>query len=206
MKGTGRSVAIAGLAGGCLAAAAAGAQPIVDFVPASPAYEYAAREYREIWREYGAKIVAALEARTCLRFAEARVTAVVSDEGSDSGGPEHSMSLRAGYPVSVKQSTLVHELGHRHLWQLAERLDGVDGHRTLYLILDAVWADVWGEAFAGYRVQGESAWSANYDYAAAWRWARALSPAERAALWNRLLAANGITSRCAGLLERPAVD
>jgi hypothetical protein len=192
-------VAVA-LSSAWLVAGVVRSQPVVEFVPASPAYEYAAREYREIWSQYGERIVAALEARTCLRFPETRVTAVVGDEGSDSGGPEHAMSLRAGYPPSVKQSTLVHELGHRHLWQLTERLDGVDGHRTLFLILDLVWADVWGAKFADYRVAGESAWVGDYDYAAAWAFARALAPAERARLWNELLRRNGLPGDC----PRPA--
>ena len=194
------------LSSALLVAGAARSQPVVEFVPASPAYEYAAREYREIWSQYGERIVAALEARTCLRFPEERVTAVVGDEGSNSGGPEHAMGLRAGYPPSVKQSTLVHELGHRHLWQLTERLDGVDGHRTLFLILDLVWADVWGAKFADYRVAGESGWMGDYDYAGAWRWVRALSPVERATLWNQLLALNGMPNACVGPLEGLAVD
>src|SRR6185436_10328821 len=97
-----------------------------------------------------------------------------------------------------KQSTLVHELGHRHLWQLTERLDGVDGHRTLFLILDRVWADVWGAKFADYRVAGESGWVGGYDYAAAWTFARALSPAERVRLWNELLRRNGLPGDCVG--------
>jgi hypothetical protein len=192
-------LAVFALSGAWLVVGAARAQPVVEFVAASPAYEYAAREYRAIWSQYGERIIASLEARTCLRFSEPRVTAVVGDEGSDSGGPEHAMSLRAGYPPSVKQSTLVHELGHRHLWQLTERLDGVDGHRTLFLILDRVWADVWGAKFADYRVAGESGWVGDYDYAAAWAFARALSPAERARIWNDLLRRNGLFENCAGL-------
>lgn len=186
------------LAGAFFAAGTARSQTAVEFVPASPAYEYAAREYRAIWAQYGERILAALESRTCLRFPEARVTAVVGDAGSNSGGPEHAMSLRAGYPPSVKQSTLVHELGHRHLWQLTERLDGIDGHRTLFLILDLVWADVWGAKFADYRVAGESGWVGDYDYDAAWTFARALSRAERARVWNELLRRNGLPGDCAG--------
>ena len=126
-----------------------------------------------------------------MRFTEAAVAALIGDEVSDSGGPEHPMGLRASYDLDVKRATLVHELAHRHLWQLTERLDDVDGHRTLYLILDRVWADVWGEEFAAERVRTESTWRASYDYAAAWAWARALTVDERGVLWNRLLALNG---------------
>lgn len=174
-----------------LAAAAAYAQPSMEFIASTAAHESAARAYRDVWEQDGARIVAALEARTCMRFAEAAVGALIGDNVSDSGGPEHPMSLRASYDTDVKRATLVHELGHRHLWQLTERLDDVDGHRTLYLILERVWADVWGEDFAAASVRGETSWQASYDYASAWAWARALTVDERGILWNKLLALNG---------------
>jgi hypothetical protein len=166
------------------------AQPTVEFVAASAAHEYAARVYRSIWDEDGERIVAALEAQTCMKFGEANIKAIVDDAVSHSGGPDHPMGLRASYDLDSKRSTLVHELGHRHLWQLTERLDGVDGHRTLDLILERGWAEVWGEEFAAARVRGEAAWRASYDYAAAWEWARALTIDQRGILWNRLLVMN----------------
>jgi hypothetical protein len=185
-----RHIALVSMAA-CLAATAADAQPAVEFVATTAAHESAARAYRSIWEQDGARIIAALEARTCMRFPEAAVAALVGDAVSDSGGPEHAMSLRASYDLDVKRATLVHELAHRHLWQLVNRLDDLDGHRTLYLILDGVWADVWGEDFAAARIRGEASWHASYDYAAAWDWARALSVDQRGILWNRLLAMNG---------------
>lgn len=181
------------VAGALLVATAAQAQVAVSFAPYTAAYGYAARAYEAIWDEYGARIVTALETHTCLPFSESTVSAVVADAVSHSGGPKHPMRLRATYLPEVKQSTLVHELGHRHLWQLVERLDDVDGHKTLYLVLDRVWADVWGEEFAEERVRSESDWHSEYDYAAAWTWARSLDPQERARLWNELLAMNGFT-------------
>jgi hypothetical protein len=185
-----------------IAVSAARAEPSVDFIAASAAHESAARAYRAIWEQDGARIVAALEARTCMRFAEPAVAAVIGDDVSHSGGPEHPMGLRASYDLDVKRATLVHELGHRHLWQLAERLTGIDGHRTLYLILDRVWADVWGEEFAAERVRGEATWQASYDYAAAWEWARALTIDERGMLWNRLLALNA-KGYCTAVYREP---
>ncbi|MDX1563502.1 MAG: hypothetical protein R3305_11280, partial [Gammaproteobacteria bacterium] len=178
-----------------LAASAARTQE-VSFVPATAAHGYAARAYQAIWDEFGAAIVAALEARTCLRFAEPSVAAIVADATSNSGGPEHPMRLRATYAPELKRSTLVHELGHRHLWQLEERLEEVDGHQTLYLILDLVWEDVWGKEFAEDRIRDESEWRSNYDYAEAWSWARSLEPRQRAELWQELLALNGFDDHC----------
>jgi hypothetical protein len=168
----------------------------VEFAPLTPADQWDARTYRAIWNEYGDRIVAAFEAVTCMPFVEPRVAAVVANDVSHSGGPEHPMQLRATYARAVKQGTLVHELGHRHLWQLAERLEGVDGHRTLYLVLDRIWARVWGEDFAAQRIATESEWEASYDYGDAWRWAQSLTRAERARLWDELLARNGFPSGC----------
>lgn len=190
---------------GCVAMPVANAQLAVEFRASTPAHESAARSYRAIWQQDGARIVAALEAHTCLRFAEATVAALIDDAGSHSGGPEHPMSLRATYPLDLKRATLVHELGHRHLWQLTERLDDIDGHKTLYLILDRVWAAVWGEQFAAERILGESAWRASYDYAAAWSWVRSLAPSKRTELWRRLLALNGFADcRVAGTSAQAA--
>ena len=180
-----------------LFAGGAQAQPTVDFIPSHTVLDYAAQAYRAIWKEDGERIVAALEARTCLRFPETSVTALVADAVSNSGGPDHPMRLRASYEPDEKKSTLVHELGHRHLWQLVERLDGIDGHMTLYLVLDRVWADVWGEEFAARQVRNEADWGT--DYAAAWAWARSLDPQERTRLWNRLLAMNGFPDNCGRL-------
>jgi hypothetical protein len=189
------------LAAALLVASASHANVKVDFIPLSAAHGYAAKVYRGIWDEYGERIVAALETRTCLPFAESSVAAVVADAVSNSGGPKHPMRLRASYARDVKQSTLLHELGHRHLWQLVERLDDVDGHKTLYLVLDRVWADVWGEEFAEDRVRGESGWQSSYDYAGAWTWARSLDPQERARLWNQLLVMNGFPGGCNSLMD-----
>jgi hypothetical protein len=183
-----------------LVAALLAAQPSaaveVEFVALSAADQWDARTYRAIWDEFGERIVAAFEAVTCLPFSEPRIPAIVANDVSHSGGPAHPMQLRATYGRAVKQATLVHELGHRHLWQLAERLDGIDGHMTLYLVLDRVWAQVWGEDFAAQRIRGESDWLASYDYGKAWLWARGLKRDERTKLWNQLLAMNGFASGC----------
>ena len=201
MRGTGLARAVLVVLATMLAAGGARAQVEIVFFASTGADEIEAHEYRAIWATYGERIVQALERRTCLAFQERLIAAEVVEAVSHSGGPAHPMRLRASYISNEKKSTLVHELGHRHLWQLAERVEAVDGHRTLYLMLDRVWADVWGEAFAETRVRGESRWRARYDYAAAWRWARSLTPDERQQLWNRLLAKNGFDTRCDALVD-----
>ncbi len=174
-----------------------------DFIPYSAAHRQAAETYRRIWNEYGQRIIEAFESRTCLRFAERSVTAVIADGVSHSGGPAHPMQLRASYRDDMKKATLVHELGHRHLWQLAERPQELDGHQTLFLVLDLVWADIWGAEFALAGVEGESGWRAAYDYAATWAWARSLTPLQRADLWSRLMRMNGFDEPCAGISTSP---
>jgi hypothetical protein len=175
-------------------AGAATAQLDVVFTPSTRADTYDAGVYREIWAEYGQRLINAIEARSCMPFSEPMVAATVADATSNSGGPDHPMRLRRTYIRSEKQSTLAHELGHRHLWQLEKRLDDIDGHMTLYLILYRVWADVWGEEFAEERVRGESGW--DEDYANAWDWARSLAPNEREQLWRQLLVMNDFPYRC----------
>jgi hypothetical protein len=189
----------AALAGLTLASVPASAHVEVEFIPYSAAHGYAANTYQTIWRDFGDRIIESLERRTCLPFTEPRVAAIIADGVSHSGGPEHPMQLRASYRYEMKKSTLVHELGHRHLWQLVERLEDLDGHHTLFLILDLVWADVWGNDFAADRVLDESGWQARYDYASAWAWARTLQPEQRARLWSELLTMNGLGSTCPGL-------
>ena len=163
--------------------------------------EYAARMYRDIWNEYGQDIIDVLEARTCLPFDESLVEAIVTEDTSNSGGPEHPMTLRASYVREVKQSTLVHELGHRHLWKLEERLDEIDGHMTLFLVLDRVWADIWGTDFAEEAIVNETGW--HRRYAEAWAWARSLTDGERTRLWTELLNLNGF-GNCNDLVHRSA--
>ena len=184
------------LAAAGLATSSARAQIDVVFIPASRAELYHADTYRSIWEDSGERIVAALESRTCMPFVEPTVWARVEEDVSNSGGPDHPMRLRASYAREVKASTLVHELGHRHLWQLDQRLPGIDTHMTLFLVLDRVWADVWGDAFASARILGESGWDAEYENA--WEWAQALGPDRRMALWNRLLRINGFEGYCYG--------
>ncbi|HEY5622405.1 MAG TPA: hypothetical protein VIV14_01505 [Gammaproteobacteria bacterium] len=184
-----------------LIAGTARAQIEAVFNPTGPGVEYAARMYREIWAEHGEQIIAALEARSCLPFDEPVVEAIVAERTSNSGGPEHPMTLRASYVRDVKQATLVHELGHRHLWKLEERIDDVDGHQTLFLVLDRVWADLWGEDFAAAAVANETEWHERYEEA--WAWARSLTENQRERLWDELLSLNGFAS-CDGPLERSA--
>jgi hypothetical protein len=100
------------------------------------------------------------------------------------------MYLRASYPADVKKATLAHEHGHRLLVQLRKRPPDVDEHRVLFLFLYDVWEMLGGRDFADAQVKVESARTGIYDYAAAWKWALAMSKDERASRFAEIVKAN----------------
>ncbi len=163
----------------------------VEFVPLSPADQWDTRTYRAIWDEFGDRIVAAFETVTCLPFVEPHVGAVVANDVSHSGGPEHPMQLRATYARAVKQATLVHELGHRHCGSSRSRSTASTATRPLYLVLDRVWAQRLGRGLRrathcnGVRLAREL----RLRPGVACGPSRCRAPSAR--LWNELLARNG---------------
>jgi hypothetical protein len=169
----------------CLLLAAVGvvltaSAPPMRFTPVGPAFAGGAAEYRTIWATEGPRIVAALEGTTGLAFPPNEIEAFVSNTTPMTSFDGRTMRLRAGYPDYFKRSTLVHELGHR-LSFLLPRTAELDDHRVLFLFLYDVWTDLYGQAFADRMVAAESRISGRYDYAAAWRWALAMTREERAA-------------------------
>ncbi len=164
------------------------AAPPMSFVPQGPGYAAAAGEYRAIWKADGARIAAALEAATGLRFPAAPVEAIVNDGPPMAAYDGRSMRLRAGYSPDYKKATLVHELGHLLSFAFT-RTAGLDDHRLLYLFLYDVWTDLYGRAFADRMVAIERRIPGRYDYDAAWTWALAMTRAERQARIRALRAA-----------------
>lgn len=75
-------------------------------------FESATKEYEQIWKEDGARIVSVWEKSTNLKFVETYVNAIVFHHISRS----HPLSLRYDIPFERKKSVLVHELGHRILF------------------------------------------------------------------------------------------
>jgi hypothetical protein len=72
---------------------------------------------------------------------------------------------------------------------------------TLFLVLDRVWADIWGTDFAEEAIVNETGW--HRRYAEAWTWARSLTDGERTRLWTELLNLNGF-GNCNDLVHRSA--
>lgn len=166
------------LATTCLAALLCAAAPPVIFTPVDPGFAPAAREYRTLWEEDGARIVAAMERATGLPFPGEPIDAIVSQGRPMASFDGRTIRLRAGYSPAYKKATLVHEIGHRLAFTFP-RGSGLDDHRLLYLFLYDVWADLYGRDFADRMAGIERRIGPAYDEA--WSWALAMTREERQA-------------------------
>ncbi|WP_376691222.1 hypothetical protein [Wenzhouxiangella sp. EGI_FJ10409] len=134
----------------------------VEFVADPEVHRPAAEEYREIWREDGARILEALRDATGVRLREKHIRIIVYEGISRSGRAGRPMYLRASYPASTKRATLVHELAHRYLVRLDSETIYSDIHFPLSLLLFQVWSDLWGEDFARTQASVESSRAQRY--------------------------------------------
>jgi hypothetical protein len=162
----------------------------INFTPESERFSAATQEYRQIWQSEGEKMIAAMEQVTGLKYPEKEFNAIVFEGVSESGFEKRPMKMRASYPTDVKKATLMHEIGHRHQSQLRKRLKDIDEHRMLFLWLYEAWVKLYGQAFADDAVKVESARKGLNDYEGAWKWALAMSPAERAAKLREIIKLN----------------
>lgn len=167
----------------CVARAAVATE--LQFVPQEPAFEEAVEEYNAIWASEGDRIGDALETATGLRLEAGPIRAVVCECVSYSGYRETPMQLRASYPGATKRATLVHELSHRLITDVAP--ESVDQHQVIFLFVYDVWVQLWGKEFADAQVVVESGRRGVYDYESAWRDALALGAAGRREHWLALL-------------------
>ena len=153
----------------------------MTFTPESEKYVEATKQYEEIWKAEGKKMIEAMERVSGLNFSETDIRVIVFEGASNSGYRDTPMKLRASYPEDVKKATLVHELGHRLNSQLQNRPKDIDEHRILFLYLYDVWTELYGRSFADKMVEVEKGRKGLYDYEAAWKWTVSLSEEERAA-------------------------
>jgi len=158
----------------------------LTFTPESARFNAATEEYRQIWQSEGDRMIAAIEQLSGLKYPETEVRAIVFEGPSESGFKETPMKMRASYSLDIKKATLMHEIGHRHLTQLRKRPAEIDEHRLLFLWLYEAWVKLYGQAFADDAVKVESARKGLYDYESAWKWALAMTPAERAAKFQEI--------------------
>lgn len=143
----------------------------LEFEAAKPAFREATREYRAIWAKEGSRITQALERHSGTTIPDPVVRVVVFEGMSHSGRRGEPLRIRASYPESVKRATLVHELLHRYLDEVA----GLGAcypeiHDVMSVMLLEIWSELWGREFAMEQAQVESARSERYERS----WARAL--------------------------------
>ena len=158
----------------------------IEFTAESTEFASATDEYRAIWKADGDRISDALYEATGLVLDNGPIGAIVFEGVSSSGYHADPMHLRASYPPDTKRATLVHELGHRLVSDVAP--GGADQHKIIFLFVYDVWTKLWGREFADAQVAVESERRGIYDYEAAWRDALALGADGRAKRWSELLA------------------
>ena len=157
----------------------------VSFSPESEKYAQATKEYQDIWKSEGKRIIEAMERISGVRFTEREIQAIVYEGVSWSGFLNEPMKLRASYPTDVKKATLVHELGHRLLLPIPKTKE-MDEHRVLFLVLYDIWESLYGRDFADRMVEVEKRRKGVYDYESAWKWALSMSKNERAKKFKAL--------------------
>jgi hypothetical protein len=156
----------------------------IAFQPDSDGFSEAAHEYESIWAREGARITAAMQAISGLKFEDRQVQAIVLEVSSNSGYKDTPMRLRASYPLDTKKATLIHELGHRLQSDLFHQDE--DDHKYLFLWLYDVWVQLYGREFADAQVAVEK--QRGRMYPAAWDFALSFTPQERAAKWKETVA------------------
>jgi hypothetical protein len=156
----------------------------IAFQPDSDQFSDAAHEYETIWAGEGARITAAMEAASGLKFEDREVKAMVLEVSSDSGYKEKPMHLRASYPLDTKKATLIHELGHRLQSDLFHQ--GEDDHKYLFLWIYDVWAKLYGRNFADAQVAVEK--RRGRMYPAAWDFALSFTAEQRTTKWKETAA------------------
>ena len=161
----------------------------ITFQAQSDSFAASVAEYTRLWDAEGARIVAALEAVSGLRFvyaqfADTAIVANVLERASSSGYRTSPMEMRASYPFDTKRATLAHELGHRLMAGLFRRDE--EEHGALFLWLYDTWVRLYGREFADAQVAVEI--RRRGPYPAAWQAALALDSAGRAQRWREILA------------------
>ncbi len=162
----------------------------LTFKPESKEFEDATEEYQQIWGEEKEKILGAFEKVTSLKFKQKSIDVVVYEGPSFSGNLKRPMKLRSSYSNDVKKGTLVHELGHRLIAPMHNRMKDIDEHRTLNLFLYDVWVYLYGKRFADEMVAIEQERKGLYDYKSAWCWFFELSEEKKNLLWKEFLKMN----------------
>jgi hypothetical protein len=147
-----------------------------------------AQEYESIWNEEKEMIIDAFNKVTGLSFVEDRIAAVIYEGRSFSGRrPNDIMVLNWKPDIEVKKATLIHELSHRLLFNLKNRIHGTstDEHKDIFLFLYDVWVKLYGTNFADKMVEIEKAYGE--VYLESWNYIFSMSEEERASKLRELI-------------------
>lgn len=151
----------------------------ITFIPDSDLQDFsqAVIEYQAIWDQKGDKIVSVWESVTGLTFQESEINAIVFV-----GYPSHShpLAMRADLASERRESVLVHELGHRLLFQrmVLEEKNSLENHKVLFLVLHEIFEKLFGPEKTKEIIE----WDKNLprpEYKQAWEWALSFSKEER---------------------------
>lgn len=156
---------------GLVARDAPSARLELEFMPDLQRHAAATHEYASLWAEHGVSITAALDEVFGAGLSEQQIKVVVFEGISASGRRGGPMRLRASYPLDVKLATLVHELSHRYMVELAGLHCFDEVHDPLSVVLAEVWEHLWGREFVEEQAAVESRRSARYERS----WSRALA-------------------------------
>lgn len=160
------------------------------FTPESEDFLNSTKTYQSIWEREGKKIIDEFKNVTGLDFKNEEINVIVYEGVSSSGNDNEPMRLRASYEDDIKLGTLIHELGHRLLIPLKNRIEELDEHRTLFTFLYDVWLNLYGVEFADKLVHEESKRKGLYDYESAWNWAKIKTKEERLSLLEEVKSLN----------------
>ncbi len=170
---------------------------ILNFHPESDLVDVTAASaaYSSIWEKDGARIVAALEKYSGLKFEETFINILVCDRFVSQS---HPLLLGAKLDEAGQKCTLIHELAHRiafkkrNLDHVADKTDSYETHAHLNLFLYDAWKEVYGEEFANASVEMEKKITAKDDkvYRPAWEKVMQMSFEERQAEVKKIFSKN----------------
>jgi hypothetical protein len=157
----------------------------INFYPDSDKKEFiqAAQKYQQIWDAEKSKILQKYEELSGLKFKENQINAIVFEGVSGS----HPLRVRSSLSAEAKLATLIHELGHRLIFQETRKLklNNLEEHKILNLLLFDVWRDLYGKLFADRNVDIER--QRQTYYKEAWLWALSHNRVNRTKLFRKLM-------------------
>jgi len=144
----------------------------------------AVTEYQLIWNKEGLKFIEAIEKTSDLKFVESFINAIVLEWPSNF----RPLCFRASDNLETKKATLIHELCHRLISgnriNIKGKMDSLESHKDVDLILYDIWIYLFGEEFAKRHVELECQYRPFYKQA--WDWTMTMTAEERKVKFKEL--------------------